>query len=441
MMRHRRHIIPRSTMEEPSKRKGHCHPVSWVLVFVSAAASIATSYLPQISSDLFEMQESKDLLLIEVPSASGLVFFLEGDPFPPVRGRSIQIFLADPSEIDSQNTSDSEHVDCEYNKHAHPTCNEFHTMDFQEMLPGNQASILSNKGSFRTAWEFHESLSNSTGISTTNTMVLKTLRPEHAYKEEYFNFQQVDAIVMEKLTASPYIIDMYSYCGMSVLTDFAETTVSRVLDKLTTKPVETLKLAKKVAKGISDMHREGVIHNDVNQANLAYSTRKQVPVFFDFNIAVFRKDGSCPFVAKFPNPQWRSPEELKLGNRLTEKVDIFALGNILFRFIDGQPPWGRHRKSVKEEQFILESKQRGKLPPFTSLTIGNDTATTAMIHVMEECYSFKPKDRPSANRVISMLNQAIHDVNSGKKLRHDDRGRKHRKLRGRNDTRKATSRT
>jgi hypothetical protein len=427
-------------MEEPAKRKGHCHPVSWILVFVSAAVSIATSYLPNMSSELFEMEESKDLLLIEVPFSSGQFFFLEGEPFPPVRGRSIQLFPADPSEIDSQDTSDSEHVDCDYNKYAHPTCNEFHAMDFQEMLPGNQASILSNKGSFRTAWEFHESLNNSTGMSTTNTMVLKTLRPEHAYTEEYFDYQQVDAIVMEQLTASPYIIDMYSYCGMSVLTDFAETTVSRVLDKLT-KPVETLKLAKQVAKGVWDMHREGVIHNDVNQANLAYSTRKQVPVFFDFNIAVFRKDSSCPFVAKFPNPQWRSPEELKLGNRLTEKVDIFALGNILFRFIDGEPPWGRHRKSAEEEQFILESKLRGKLPPFTSLKIGNDTATTAMIHVMEECYTFRPQDRPSASRVIAMLNKAIHHVSFGKKQKfpHYDRGRKHRVLRGRNETRKNTN--
>mmetsp|Transcript_32741 Transcript_32741/g.54082 ORF Transcript_32741/g.54082 Transcript_32741/m.54082 type:complete len:466 (+) Transcript_32741:116-1513(+) len=465
MRRHRRHITDQHFLkEEPARRKAKWHSSTWIVIFVSAilASGFSTLYLPNVSSsaDWFELQASassfNDLLLIEVPFSSGHLIFLENEPFPAVRGRRVPVY---PSDSTDDNTEEEMRSECDSNKQVHPTCNDFHSMEFSELLLKNQASILSDKGSWRTAWEYHEQTSFSSNtnrtITTTTTtttssptMVLKTLRREHNYKDAYYEFQEIDAIVMEQFTSSPYIIDMYSYCGMSVLTDFAETTVSRVLDK-TIRPIEKLKLIKQVTKGIADMHRGGVIHNDVNQANLAYSIRKQVPVFFDFNIAVFRDDddsSSCPFVAKFPNPQWRAPEELQIGNRLTEKVDIYALGNILFRFVAGDPPWGRHRKSVSEEQFIFQSKQQGKLPPYITPVDENDTATSAMIHVMTQCYAFEPQNRPSATRVITVLNAAIHNHSSNHPVKsklssRDDRQSKRTLARGRKGTKKGVLKT
>jgi hypothetical protein len=283
-------------------------------------------------------------------------------------------------KYDSEDTPNMERPSCDdefTNRRIRPTCNEFHSLEFRDMLLSDHVSILSNKGFWRTAWEYHEvknntfatsssGLSNSTTASLPSTLVLKTLRPEHAYEAAFFDYQQVDAIVMEQFTSSPYIIDMYSYCGMSVLTDYADTTVSRVVDKLkkTQRPmVETLRLAKQVAIGVWDLHRGGVVHNDVNQANLAYSNRKQGPVWFDFNIAVLERGNSnnntsCPFIAKFPNPQWRAPEEQVLGNGLTNKVDTYALGNIFFRMIVGRLPWGQGILTTEQNDFITDSKER-----------------------------------------------------------------------------------
>lgn len=359
------------------------------------------------------------------PESSARLVFLYDETFNAVEDRQLRIFPAFPTDMtqvydtyDSEDTPDMERPACNdesgTNRKIYPTCNEFHTLDLQEIILFDQASILSNKGYWRTAWEYHESRNPSIITNATaTTLVLKTLRPEHTYEDAFFDYQRVDAIVMEKFASSPYIIDMYSYCGMSVLTDFAETNVSRVVDKLnaTKRPVvETLKLAKQVAKGVWDLHRGGVVHNDVNQANLAYSLRKQGPVFFDFNIAVVNnKNSSCPFVSKFPNPQWRAPEEQELGNLLTEKVDTYALGNIFFRMVVGRPPWGKGSLTREQKQFIADSKSNGTMPPYNveRLETKNDTATTALIHIMEKCYALEPRQRPSASRIVAMLNAAI----------------------------------
>jgi serine/threonine protein kinase len=427
--------------EVPPKRKSEkCRPVHWIVVLL-LTASYGTSYLPSSTISL------GDWMVEIIPSsASKRIVFLESEPFYAVPGRQLRIFPAYPTDMtqvydnyDSEDTPEIERPSCddEYtNRRIRPTCNEFHSIEFPDMLLSDHMSILSNNGFWRTAWEYHEvnktyagGITNST-MSSNTTLVLKTLRPEHAYEDAFFDYQRVDAIVMEQFTSSPYIIDMYGYCGMSVLTDYADTTVSRVVHKFnaTKRPmVETLRLAKQVAKGVWDLHRGGVIHNDLNQANLAYSNRKQGPVLFDFNIAVLDRgsNSSCSFAAKFLNARWRAPEEQLLGNVLTNKVDTYALGNIFFLMIVGRPPWGRGSLTREQKESITDSKIKGTMPPYSAEEeTKNDTATTALVHIMEQCYALEPRHRPSASRIVAMLNVAIQ-AETNRTSSHHGRHRHH----------------
>lgn len=140
-------------------------------------------------------------------------------------------------------------------------------------------------------------------------------------------------------------------------------------------PIEKLRMAAWVAEGISDIHAVDsfhrvnevvdatnsirnktkvppLIHNDINMDNvlLGYRNGTKMPIINDFNIAVFRKKNAltgepCRFRGRFANPQWMSPEqqerpvdELSMGY-LNEKIDVYALGNILYKIACGKSPW------------------------------------------------------------------------------------------------------
>lgn len=384
--------------QQEAKRRPKLHSVCWIVMCISA-----TTFLNIPSSP-------RDWLVIEMapPLETPQTLFLENESFDAVWGRHIPTFPAHPTDVtqiydevdseDYEGTMEKTETDCRPPHYkSHSTCNDVHSMDLtQDLLPSNKTSILSTKGFWRYAWELEE---NNT------TLVFKTFRLTHAFEEAFYGHQQVDALVMEQFTSSPYILDMYSNCGLSVLTDFAGTQLSSVVNKL--KPPKRLKLARQVAKGVATLHNGGVIHNDLNPSNVAYSERKKTPVLFDFNIAILGKQ--CPFEAKFPNPQWRAPEEQAMKNALTEKVDIYALGNILFRFAVGSQPWDPIRSAEQTRSIAQRKLINGTMPPFP-LPPKNDTATQALLNIMVQCYAFAPQKRPSASRVVATLNAAIHNL-------------------------------
>lgn len=229
---------------------------------------------------------------------------------------------------------------------------------------------------------------------------------------------------MERLTPSPYVVDMYSYCGMSVIQEYAGVELSKVVDKL--QPLEKLKVAKQVSQGVADMHKAGIVHNDLNFANVAFTNRKEVPVLNDFNLGILvlknnetKKD--CTFTHHFPNPQWRSPEEqMDIETQspvLTNKIDIYALGNILFRFATGRTPWKiekQPRLTPEQKEEVSMLKRNGTLPPLIFPgRFGkqrDDPATEALLDIMKQCYLLEPAKRPNAIQVVNRLQRAFHNI-------------------------------
>jgi serine/threonine protein kinase len=249
----------------------------------------------------------------------------------------------------------------------------------------------------------------------------------HDMEEAYFENNRVDALIMERLTSSPYVMNIYGFCGMTVVTEFAGKTISDVANQLPSS-VERLNLAIEIAQGLTDLHSVGnagrptIVHNDLNPANLMI-THDHRPVYNDFNIAILlmvhnETNQTCPFLSRYPNPQWRSPEEQVLINsddhdpdevfpQVTEKVDIYALGNVLFRLAVGINPWkkpGTIRILPEDKLRITHLKMNGTLPYIPDeIRHSNDTATVAMLLAMKDCYRWDPATRPTASQVLSFL--------------------------------------
>lgn len=136
----------------------------------------------------------------------------------------------------------------------------------------------------------------------------------------------MDAISLDVLMKSRFTINIFGYCGSSSIQEFAGGNLNKLLPSLG--PIDKLRMATWMANGIADIHAvdalesssklgiadnstnvtASLIHNDINMDNVLLGHRNgmELPIFNDFNIAVFRKKDAqgrpCRFHGRFANP-------------------------------------------------------------------------------------------------------------------------------------------
>jgi serine/threonine protein kinase len=244
-------------------------------------------------------------------------------------------------------------------------------------------------------------------------------RFEHNFEDAHFEHDRVDAVAMERLTSSKHVINIFGFCGHSVMTEYADgSRLGELVDKAKKKPLQRLRIARDIANGLADVHgidgdgNATFIHLDINPANVVSvgGTLK----LNDFNIGIIPKwnetsNEPCGFPAQYPNPQWRSPEEAREEQNLTEKVDVFSMGHIFFRMICGHEPWNKLEpggRPSKEE--VNEKVQTGILPFIPdSVMESDDPEVVAILEAMLGCYTFDPSKRPSARKVSRSLDKVL----------------------------------
>jgi len=120
-------------------------------------------------------------------------------------------------------------------------------------------------------------------------------------------------MAMERLTSSPHVINIYAFCGHSVITEFADgPRLGSLVDKVKKQPLKRLKIARDIASGLADIHgidgdeNATFIHFDVNPANVVVIG--DALKFNDFNIGIPMRwnqtsNQRCNVRASYPNPQ------------------------------------------------------------------------------------------------------------------------------------------
>lgn len=281
-----------------------------------------------------------------------------------------------------------------------PNCNNFHEIDFVT------STDFLGRGWFRAAWKHEEH------------MVLKTLRLDREFYDEYYELHRRDALAMERLTYSKVVMDIYGYCGQSALNEVAnfqwnslELFNRRLRNKYTTE-VNQLKLhmAASVAMGVAHVHEEGLAHYDLNPRNIAMVNPGR-PKLNDFNICEF-----CPeFPSRLHEPWWRAPEEM-MKNRsdimVNHKVDVYALGNLLFSILTTRGPRGKMKSERME--YVRDQVMRGVMPTVQDEKINQsqDTALLAIRRAMNLCYEPDPAQRPPSSQVAQLLLDAMRNIST-----------------------------
>lgn len=333
----------------------------------------------------------------------------------------------------------------EWQTTAFINCNTFHEIDIPRSsvdlsksghnlssIHEEQLTVL-GEGWFRTAWRLD---------ARDQTTVLKTLRIEREFLPEYYELHRRDAVAMERLTWSPFVVNVFGYCGNSAINEMADFPYRDVKDlehfdrKMRYRerhpPIQRIKLqlAASIAQGVADIHSiDGpelgvtMVHYDLNPRNIAIFQHGR-PKINDFNIAEFLRydpatNRTCGFPNRMKQPWWRAPEEVNLtaNVEIDEKVDIYSLGAILFHILTTHSPRGKMKKELMEG--IRADVVRGIAPvlppPFDSMT---DPVTMAFKKAMDRCFVVDPKKRATAAEIVDILFQTLVKLLDGRDKNH-----------------------
>jgi tetratricopeptide (TPR) repeat protein len=121
--------------------------------------------------------------------------------------------------------------------------------------------------------------------------------------------------------------------------------------------VETaLKLARKIVNALALVHAQGVIHRDVKPQNILLSQGDPLrPVLVDFGVA--RQTARTAMTAAgtmLGTPQYMAPEQIQ-GGQVDGRVDLFALGCVLYECLSGQPAFGGEHVVAVLAKILVES--------------------------------------------------------------------------------------
>ncbi|MDR7277568.1 diguanylate cyclase [Catenuloplanes atrovinosus] len=108
---------------------------------------------------------------------------------------------------------------------------------------------------------------------------------------------------------------------------------------------ELVRFATELAEVVADVHARGVVHKDINPANILAEGTPRRPILIDFDLATtFAEErpgfthhseitGTLPYLA---------PEQTgRTGWPVDQRADLYALGATLYELATGAPPFGR----------------------------------------------------------------------------------------------------
>jgi len=307
------------------------------------------------------------------------------------------------------------HLMEEWQSIFHPNCNSVHEVPLAVSSSylnetTDQLEVLTMTGNWRSVWRYR--------LSHNETVVLKMLHLHRNFTHESFAAHELDARAMDRLTASPYIVTAFGFCGQSVLTEFAETSARAEVKREDWNSGQRLKMGRDLARAIRDIHYgvhgasklPTISHNDVNLANVV-SINGQLQLN-DFNIGTMQRwNGTaiCKTPVRFPAPLWKSPEEnrgVKKGSRVDAAMaDVYGLGNLLFQVLTRRQPWTHMEPDGKPTVEEVAIKKEAGLMPSLPYKYANSTKMTfqALYHAAMACYRYDPLKRPTATELADKL--------------------------------------
>jgi serine/threonine protein kinase len=316
----------------------------------------------------------------------------------------------------------------DWHSFSFPSCNPLHEVDLVGLDSNyeDNVTLLSLKGSWRSVWS----------LTTANkeTVALKLLHISRKFDHESFEHHRVDALAMERLTSNPYIVNVFGYCGQSVLSEFATSSARQFLKNPAMSSEHRLKMARDIARAVTAVHsidftnstNVTLTHNDINMAN-AIEVDGRIKLN-DFNLArLLRWNATsstvCHTAVRYASPLWKSPEENAAVNKSAVDAaacDVYATGNLLFQVLTKRQPWTHLEPAgpFTPDEAALR-KAAGQLPHIPAKYRPDHPnqrlAVVAMYFAVTACFRPDPAARPTSHQLMTGLETALEWVRGLKK--------------------------
>ena len=132
--------------------------------------------------------------------------------------------------------------------------------------------------------------------------------------------------------------------GTVTVEDIGGMSLAAAVEAATPTMVEIIDFAIALAGVVAAVHRRGVVHKDINPANIVVSGTPMRPILIDFELAsTFAEErpgfthesqvaGTLAFLA---------PEQTgRTGRSVDQRADLYSLGTTLYALVTGRPPFG-----------------------------------------------------------------------------------------------------
>lgn len=237
------------------------------------------------------------------------------------------------------------------------------------------------------------------------TVALKLLNPELAASEEFRERFVREARAAAELE-HPNIVPVYDagevegrlYLAMKFIEG---TDLAQVLDqdgKLSAD--RTMGLLEQLATALDAAHDHGLIHRDVKPANALLDGDRLY--LTDFGLTR-RVDSTRPLTATgraVGTAAYLAPEQIR-GEPLDRRVDVYALGCVLYQCLTGKPPY------LRDTDMLIMWAHVGAEPP--SLSAERPDLPSAVDRVIKKALAKSREDRyDTCGELVSEMKRALN---------------------------------
>ena len=193
-------------------------------------------------------------------------------------------------------------------------------------------------------------------------------------------------------------------------------TLQKTLERKTLGAAAILSIAKSIASGLGEAHKNGIVHRDLKPDNvlLVRIEGQDAPLvkLVDFGIARMSTTNTVLTQAGlvFGTPAYMSPEQATAEPDIRPPADVYAFGVLLYRMMTGKLPFAG-------ESPLQMLMGHVNTPPPPIILRAPLTLPRSLIDLTLHCLEKKPRNRPqSGAEVLATLHQVEADLLAGTNL-------------------------